>query len=579
MFHGEDGRRRDFQVDPLPLPRWHQPLATAMADRVGPAGGRRTKSSAESLWSIVSRFIRFLATLPNPPQDPSELTVSHLEQFHRRRQASSLALGSNEIGQIRVFLRTQNFDGVLSGEVHDYVYRRAPNSPTSAPKPGYSDGELTRIERAARTDVARIRDRIQTGSHTLSSSQKRLAEQLLQIDETGCIPTLSGHVNDIRPRRRDLAQQMFVCQSDLLPLMVLLAILTGRNLETIKELPAAHRVLENRAVELTLIKRRRGRKHGRETVTWEIGAPGRELHTPGGLYLLIHRLMAPGRALQRESERVWSVWRNGHQIHVLGTVDEHHDPFAKGLNHTGLYNNRWVAQHGLVLVSDPAIPAVPLPLDFNRLKTSIEVRHTRRMGGHLPSAARTNSLPVLFANYLRGDPTVIDWAESIMSEALSDAEESAFAAHRQTLERSGNGLRVVAGQARLQQLEAAGLAPQTAQESVNGQLDTTWTECVDHDHHPATGKPCRASFLDCFHCGNCLITRKDLPRILALLDALSIRRQQLSERDWWQRYGPVWAAIRRDVLVKFTPTEIDQAAGDKPADALLDLLEHPWQRP
>ncbi|MGO4650013.1 hypothetical protein AB4305_34630 [Nocardia sp. 2YAB30] len=138
VFHGEDGRRRDFRIDTLPLPRWHQPLAAAMAQRIGPAGGRRTKSSAESFWTIVSRFIRFLASVPNPPGDPAQLTVEHLEQFRRHREATSTALGWHEIGQIRVFLRTQNFDGVLPGEVHDYLHRRAAR-PTFTPKPRSTD--------------------------------------------------------------------------------------------------------------------------------------------------------------------------------------------------------------------------------------------------------------------------------------------------------------------------------------------------------------------------------------------------------------------------------------------------------
>ena len=113
----------------------------------------------------------------------------------------------------------------------------------------------------------------------------------------------------------------------------------------------------------------------------------------------------------------------------------------------------------------------------------------------------------------------------------------------------------------------------------NETVNAAWTECVDHEHHPATAKPCRASFLDCFHCGNCLVTAKHLPRLLALLDALSARRQQLSESDWWHRYGPVWAAIRHDILVKFTPAEIELAKKTKPPDALLDLVEAPWQQP
>lgn len=85
--------------------------------------------------------------------------------------------------------------------------------------------------------------------------------------------------------------------------------------------------------------------------------------------------------------------------------------------------------------------------------------------------------------------------------------------------------------------------------------------------------------MDCFHCGNCLIISSHLPRLLALLDALAQRRHEMSEQDWWARYGPAWAAIRHDVLTKFSPAELDRATADKPTDALLDLVEDPWEHP
>lgn len=55
-----------------------------------------------------------------------------------------------------------------------------------------------------------------------------------------------------------MASQLFLTFRDLAPLLVLLAAVTGRNGETLKELPAAHTVLEGRIVELEVIKRRRG---------------------------------------------------------------------------------------------------------------------------------------------------------------------------------------------------------------------------------------------------------------------------------------------------------------------------------
>ena len=303
------------------------------------------------------------------------------------------------------------------------------------------------------------------------------------------------------------------------------------------------------------------------------------------MYLLVHRLTAPGRALLPSPERIWAIWRNatGNAVGdaTVGDISEHSDPFAKGLSGVDLFGQRWVAKHGLTVDAiDDHTAAAPLRLEFNRLKTSIEVRHTRQMGDHLPSSARTNSVPVLFTSYLRADPTVIEWARGIVSEALVDAEQSALAAHQRALEHSGGSLNVITDTAQPQNPQQVGTNPsEDASVAAEGQTDTAWTACVDHEHHPVSGKPCRASFLDCFHCGNCLVSAKHLPRLLALLDALSVRRQQLSEHDWWQRYGPAWAAIRHDILARFTPAEIDLAAAAKPTDALLDLVEHPWQQP
>jgi hypothetical protein len=382
--------------------------------------------------------------------------------------------------------------------------------------------------------------------------------------------------------RIELAGNLFLTLDDMLALLVLFVAVTGRNVETIKELPIEHTVLEDRAVQLQVLKRRRGPRRWWQGVTWEIGPADRELHTPGGLYLLVLRLTARSRAFSG-SPMLWSVWRNGHRVDATG-ADEHYNMFGHRL-HAGLLPERWAARHGLT--TDPPQTAgdgpppqpAPLPVGFKRLRTSIEVRRTRQAGGHLPTAARSNTIPVLFRNYLRGDATVAAWAQEVVAEALVDAEQSALAAHQRVLDSAGGSLRVLTGEADTQQLHGAGVPADTAQRAGRGELDTAWASCLDHDAHPATGKPCRASFLDCFHCGNCLITRAHLPRLLALLDALAERRQQLGEDDWRRRYGPTWAAIRHDVLTKFSRAELDKAASVKPSDALLDLVEPPWQHP
>lgn len=593
---GEDGRQRELPVDQLPLPGWHQPLAAALADRTGPGGRLRTAVSAKGLWASTTRFIRFLDALHPAPVDPKMLTAAHLEAFHRHRVA---AIGEvyawRDVRNVGTLLQTPALRDLVSAVVLDYASRRVDKA-QPVPKPGYSDREFTALISAARADVATIRDRIRAGEdlveryrcepETLDPTLSEHAAVLSDIASSGNVPWLQGPLKSVLPERRALAGQLFLTLADLAPLLVLLVAVTGWNVETIKELPIEHRLLEDRAVELRLVKRRRGPRRWSQTVTWEIGRPNRQLHTPGGLYLLLHELTRRSRSFCG-ARLLWSVWRNGHRARVHG-AEEHFGVFDDTLD-TTLYTRDWAHRHELSAdrpttgprpdETGAAGPPVGLVVNFNRLKTSVDVRRTRQMGGHLPSAARTNSIPVLFRNYLRGDPTVVEWAQQIMGEALHDAEQSALAAHHRALDAAGGSLRVVPGPVDPAHLEHAGLDADTAHRAAQGETDTAWSACTDHENHPATGKICRESFLDCFHCGNCLITRNHLPRLLGLLDALDARRLQLSETEWWTRYGMAWVAIRVDILSKFSPAELDHAQADKITDAMLDLVESPWEHP
>ncbi len=562
------------------MPGWHQPVAQALAHRTGPGGGRRTRSSIESVWMSIRGFLRFVAEYAEPPPNPGLLAPAHLEGYYQQSlQTASRESAWYKIRELRLLFDCPATWNLLTQETRDYLGRRAPvKRPAQS---GYSDGELNRIIAAARREVARIRDRIAAGENLLASYLDDLASvappdiiraaQLAGMASTGLVPKVPAAPLHHANARLDCAEQLFLTHRDMVPLMTLLVAVTGWNAETVKELPAQHRVLEQRAVELQVVKRRRGRRSWYSTVTWEIGPPGRELHTPGGLYLLLLRLTARSRVIT-QTGRAWSIWRNGTQSGVEGT-DEHFDPFARRLSGAWFKLDKWVAAARIV-----ADDGEPLRLNLRRLRTSVEVRRTKQLGGHLPSVVRSNTIPVLFRHYLRGDPTVTAWAEEIISDAVLDAEQAALAAHERALRTAGGSLHIVtATQPDAAALQQAGIDAATAADVTSGKLNTAWTACVDRESHPATGRPCQASFLDCFHCGNCLITRDHLPRLLALLTAMNQRRAHMGEDAWWQRYGPAWAAIRHDILGRFSPAEVEQAKSIQPGDALLDLVENPWE--
>ena len=583
VFHGEDGRSARFRVDDLPLPGWHEPLAVAWESRIGSAGRLRTLASVRSSWDVLGRFMRFLDAVPQPPADPRALTVAHVEGFlaARRDRLAAANIGTEWRALARI-MRLSPLREMIPVPTLEAAARRWTAGRSGRSKPGYSDRELARLLTAARRDVAAVRDRMDAAEQLLTRAPDLMSEEarlFAEIAETGAVPAADVDVaplSTMRPRRQR-AGQLFVIWPDVTPLLVLLVAVTGRNIETIKELPAEHRIIEDRAVELRVTKRRRGAQRWTETVTWEIGPPRRELHTPGGLYLLLHRLCARGRRFSG-SERIWSIWRNGRYAHLAG-AQEHFDPFSRGLHTHSPYLRDWVAARDLRAdaPSEEAdgSTARPLSVDFNRLKTSIDVRRTRALGGHLPSAARSNTVLVLFSNYLRDDPTTIDWAHDIIGEAVVDAEQAALDAHRRALAAAGGGPALTTSA----NPSAGDTAVSGARHRRGDPQEVAWSSCADPQHHPGTGTACRASFLDCFHCGNCLITPAHLPRLLALLEALQIRREQLDRTDWWARYGPAWAAIRHDVLPKFSPAELAHAAAAAPTDALLDLVEAPWEHP
>jgi hypothetical protein len=591
-FTGEDGRQAVFDLERIRLPGWRVPLAGSLAARIGASGGLRTLASAEGAWDTLVHFADYLTDLPDPPTDPAHLTLGHAKGFKNKLTLQSRSQPSSS-GRFRMagsILSAPPTGDLVDSAVLDCFMARVAKIAPRQGVGGYSDGELRRLLARLRQDAAHIRDRIEAGQslaerfrtepEAIGSPEREQAQTLAEIAQSGIVPLL-GPARRNPGLRSELAGRLFLLQRDLTPLLALFVAVSDRNIETIKELPATCRRLSDDAIEVELVKRRRGPNRWFETVAWEVGPPGKELHHPGGLFLMIQRLARLSRGFSN-AERLWAIWSSGHRRGTWKSTAEHIDAFADSLA-LPKPPSRWSDQHK-DLWADP-VPGqserAPLHLNNQRLRKSIEVRRTRQMGGHLPSAARSNTYPVLFSDYLRADATARQWAEDVMAEALTDAEEAAWRAHRTALKRSGGHLRVVNGEPTADRLEQdAGINAPAARSIADGEQDTAFGACTDPDSHPDSGQPCRVpSLLDCFHCGNCLITRDHLPRLLALLDAFAQRRQQLSEGEWWRRYGPAWVAIRRDILDgrHFTPAEIEAAKHNQPDDALLDLVEHPWE--
>jgi hypothetical protein len=440
-FSGEDGRSRGYSFAKLPLPGMHDDLAAAFAARVGPAGGRRTAHSADMTWQALVALLRFLTGLPRPPRDLAALTVAHLEHYRRRRLLTSKDLCvTNQMTEVFLLLRCA--DTRLRPEVRELVHQRGHHMGRYAGRqglPGYSDREYGEIVRAARREVAQIRDRIMAGERLLAlantapgqlcSNDRLKAEWLTEMARTGEVPRFAGgYGNWPHANLPDWARQvwaaghLFLTDKDLVPLLVLGGALTERNPETVKELPASHRLLEQRAVAVGITKRRRGKALSRDTLHWEIGPESRQLHTPGGFYLLLHMLTRRSRAFSGTSS-IWSIWTGRAALHG------HAGPFDRSLARN-LFLTKWAAAQGITAdVPDGTAPQ-PIILRLDRLKTAAEVRRARAVGGHMPSVATTNTMDVSYQHYLRDDPVIRSWADDILTAAQMPLGGSRLAPHK-----------------------------------------------------------------------------------------------------------------------------------------------------
>ncbi|KMS80288.1 hypothetical protein ACH49_08395 [Streptomyces leeuwenhoekii] len=581
-FTGKDHRTAVFSFEGLPLPELHEDLARAFAARFG-KNQLNTVASTYGQWTVIQRLLRFLGSLPRPPRSMSRLTGAQLKRYRMHVQAGMTERSLFEHFKLVQSLLRKIPADELRPEVLDAIWQvERVDQRRARGKPGYDDATFHKIVTAARSSVVDIYQRIREGERLLarfeSDPTQLMGEELdrgaelAEIARTGLIPHIPQINENWRSAnlpntaaRLQTARQLFLTHDDMVPLVVFGVAVTGRNGETIKELPVEHRLLDGQAVALEIVKRRRGADRWFEEVTWDVGRPSDRLKTAGGYYLFCERLTRRGRQFSR-SPLIWSVWTNG-KMNGKDATGGHKNPFDARLNLTSTLTSWVKTRPELRDLSD-------FSLDLNRLKTTLDRINTRAAGGHLPSSTRSNTQDVLFRNYLAGDPDVQDWAEDVITEALEDAEDAARTAYRQARKATGE-LKVVTGSLDEARRDAdaagasVGLDADTAREVLDGERDTAFAACTK------TIDDCRDSFLTCFACRNAVATASHLPAQLALLDELADLWEGTDRDTWWRRFGQAWLAINEDILPRFTPQERAAAEAAKPADRVLPLLEGP----
>ncbi len=551
-FEGLDGRSRVYRMQDWPLPEMGRPLAMAFARRTGYDGSIRTKASADGLWRAIRRFVLYLATCDHPPRTLADIDGSHVRGYcDSRLSASSESSVGRSIKILRAGLSCLEGRDRLSEEAWGVLNRRWPR-PRGLGVGGYSDGVLNEIMKAARSDVAAIRDRLVEGRATLArfregrSTDLRdsvIGASLDRAERTGVVHVPPEIGPDKGHERIGIAQRLFLTNRDLTPLLILLVGSSGINSETAKELPAAHAIDGDRILRIETTKRRRGPDNWHGTDVWEIGTPDQQLHTTAGVYLLVHDMTSASRR-HSGTLALWSVWTD-----IRKGSPGHGFPWERDLSYVNLSLSRWARSH------DFLEDGLPLELSFNRLRTTVLRKQTFAAGGHLPTAAKSNSQQVLYQNYLSGDATVRQWAEDRMTETYSDMEKAIRTQRERRLASHGGRL-----------MDANG----------SKYTEGAFLGCMETDSEPHNDEWCWESALACFSCPNAVVSEANLPALIQLRGELRERSEQLPLGHWFSAFGQAWIAINEDILPRFTPAEVDAASSVATGRVPLRLLEDTW---
>lgn len=99
------------------------------------------------------------------------------------------------------------------------------------------------------------------------------------------------------------------------------------------------------------------------------------------------------------------------------------------------------------------------------------------------------------------------------------------------------------------------------QAALSGETDVWLSSCRNFFKSPfdAPGKPCSKAFFKCLACGNALVTRRSLPRLIRFLSHIVTMRTVLPEIDWQLKFGETYNTITRHILPRFPDAALAEA--------------------
>lgn len=575
--YSQDGsQRRDFSFAELPAPEAiRRTLAQAFARRTAPATKLTSITSMGLVFLAARRFTFYLAQLTEPPATVSGLTRGHIDGFRAWRSPQT-RWAEAEVRQIEMLLR-------LADGLNEELLARCcqPSPPQTRPelnkKASYSRDEFKRIADAARADLRAAAERIRANrtdlaryrAGELSDPDRRL--QLMDfIDRHGDLPRYAaGNETSTRGLVKhwtskfgtvnEIASWTNLTSVEAIAGAILLGVMTGQNQSVLLGTPAAHHRADGytgtpATAIVDAVKPRRGRRAHMtvalsEVPDW-ISMPAEpeaisardQLHTPFGVYALLHELTAPARAATG-SGRLFTAWAGkGGARQPYGLR-----PLTGSL--AWFYADRWSRRHHLCPGSADSGAGEPLRVTLSRIRLTYAELHQQ------PVAHTEQALASTYLTRNRGN---LGEYQQVVAAAL--AEEVSKARVRGVIAQLTSADLAEARTSPEAVARRGGIDAVTLKRMIAGELDTVMNACTANESspHAPAGQPCRASFMQCLSCPCARTLPRHVPVQVLVRDQLDVRRAELTPLAWTQRYALPHAQLTH-LLGQHDETGLDDA--------------------
>ncbi|MGV9895153.1 hypothetical protein [Streptomyces tendae] len=560
--YSQDGEDRvDFDVSELAMPRpLREAVISALVARTAPDAGLTSHHSFRKSYRSLVEFDRYLTGLETVPQSAAELAPWHFDGFYDHRKAEGIKTARHELVEARqLLLRTVGISDALAGRLAGVM----PSRPESEPSHSYSRAELKRIAQAARTALRSAEARIRGNRELLAQFRagdldvskdvhlRRRLQILDHLDRVGDVPrrmrNTAGKVQYApetwvasKGKLRDVVGWLHLMPEEIAAAAVLFGVMTGQNPEPILKMTAAHHRADGGVGPGTaIVGLRKPRRQGRaymdlalsEVPDW-ISIPEKPdqlatrdiLHTPFGLYVLIHDLTARARHFAGGNRLLVAYMSSGGGCSGKG----------RGWRPI-LTDGALISKLGRTwnLPSDETDgegrPLLMQPLRLETLRITYIELHQKPVA-HTERTAATR--------YLVRNRGNINEYRTVVAETLTTEVAKAQARSKITTMTAEQ-----VAQARENPEEAAaemGLEPTVLKRMLAGELDTVLGACTDSTNGAYNpGEPCRASFLLCLDCECARALPRHLPLQVVVHDRLAERREQMDPLHWAGRFaGP-----------------------------------------